>query len=457
MPYLLPDDPAVSELDCVLVYFPNAEEYRQALFGQIAELSDVWNWEGSREDQALARAAWLAAELETLKNMGCFDEVVALLQEIRDKECCEDDFFYEIVNDPVDDGGGTLVWPAPGPPPLPLPDNDTGDTAEDYPITPVTDPDEGGTVVRQDWLDYACGAADWIFESWIDWLYYTRFLIVTGNTIVRAISWLTARIAARILPGVLDDFAVWEMPTLTEVISTHMQNLTVSEIDDAILQLDTVRDALKCALVGQATAAQAIAALLAILDASINNATVYAILASPIAAMVSLVWNGLLDVAWSEECDCVVLVDVAYWPFTSSAEGWRRWTGATVGTDVGAVEWAETRGNPPGSIRTNVIGTYYTSPAIPLVECDRIQLTMQASRGSSGAQRCVAPRIVDASGNVLCTFNNVCSSFSSFSGSTQVRDVVHAGGNVYLQLQKIGSTTDLWVDNVTVTAIQTGA
>lgn len=70
MPWLPPADPDSQELDCVLVFFPDRDEYRQALFGMLEELAQVWNWEADRETQEVIRQKWLEAEHCTLECNG---------------------------------------------------------------------------------------------------------------------------------------------------------------------------------------------------------------------------------------------------------------------------------------------------------------------------------------------------------------------------------------------------
>lgn len=305
MAYLLPADPATNELDCVLVYFPNRPEYRQALFGQIAELSDVWNWEGTREKQALARAAWLAAELETLKNMSCLDELLAEVQAINAKLpwCC-DTSLPTIEIEPVEGPGGVLIWPVPGPAPLPVPDNDTGEGTGEYPITPGTDPDDGGTVSAVEWEQYLCGAANFLADALIDWLRFVRFQRRFTSQLGSSVRWLQAFIAGRLIPGVMDDFAIFQLDDLIDEVVNAFENVFIEDLDTAISQLENIRDDLICAIVGENTAANAITAALNFLSGEIANAFVMSLIGSPLTLVASLIWNGAFDVSWDDGCDC---------------------------------------------------------------------------------------------------------------------------------------------------------
>lgn len=65
MPWLPPVDPETNEFECILVFVPAKQEYIQAFFGALEELSQVWNWEADRDTQALIRQQWLAAEMCT--------------------------------------------------------------------------------------------------------------------------------------------------------------------------------------------------------------------------------------------------------------------------------------------------------------------------------------------------------------------------------------------------------
>lgn len=287
----------------MLVFYPDAPEYRRALLGQIAELSDAWNWEGTREDQALARTAWLAAELETLEchDMACLDEIIAILEAIRDKPCCDDvTGFSEGTETP----GGGMIWPIPGPEVYPVPDNDTSPGTGDYPITTVTDPDNDGIVTQSEWEQYLCGAANYIIDSIIDYLRFVRFQRTFTSSFLGVIRWVQARAAGIIIPGFADDFALWELEDIIDTVIGAFEDVFINDIDTAITQLQNIRDSLVCVVVGENTAANAITALLNAISGEIQNALIASLIGSPVTLFASLAWNGLLDTSWNTGCNC---------------------------------------------------------------------------------------------------------------------------------------------------------
>jgi hypothetical protein len=290
------------ELACMLVWYPAQIEYRRALLGAIAELSNVWNWEADRPTQADIRSAWLRAEDETLRclEMACFDELIAKMeaveQAIRDTACCG-------PNEPTQSGDGPIVYPVEGPT-TELPSG--GDFSVDpYPVTPATDPNDTGVVTEADWKKYACGAADYLVDTLIDWLRYTDFVVSLGYGAIQAVDWLVKRIAANVLPGIFDDFAVWTLPTYTELFSSVFDNLTTQLIQEAIDDLEAIRQDIRCAFQTANTADLAVSVTVALLNAHIQNAVVLALLTTgPLSAIASLIWNGAFDAQWDDGCAC---------------------------------------------------------------------------------------------------------------------------------------------------------
>lgn len=331
MPYLLPDEPAVSELDCVLVYFPNAEEYRQALFGQLAELTDVWNWEGTREQQALARAAWLTAELETLANMGCFDDVVErldaitdVLGDILDKDVC------------CDSVGATDI-----------PDGITG--SDDTTLPPDVDVD--GDVIPDDFTDvpeylqYLCGAGQRIADSTdaaVDAV--NTALLAASNVIVFATLLVLAfgnvigmGIAAILAGG-------YTLVTVSEIIGafsffTELRELIRGEgVNDAANQTKTelgaISDEIIAAVACANNASAARSNLHALLDEHVTHASYRALLKMAWSLPVMrAIFAGYANVTPSTDCVCGGALFSEYTRFGTLYDGRGNWTG---GANLGA-------------------------------------------------------------------------------------------------------------------------
>lgn len=303
MPYLPPEgDVYTEEHDCVLVFFPKMPEYRRALLGAITDLSNAWNWEADRETQAQIRSAWLLAEEKTLEcwNMTCLDDLLSAIQSleqtVKDYACCD-------PNAPQTTSDGVNVYPheQPG---VEVPSDETDFSTDPYPITPATDPDGTGVVTRADWEKYACGAANLLIDTLVDWLRFTDFALSLGYGVFLVMDELVKLIAARILPGWLDDIAVWTLPSYTEIILEHYDNVTSQLLQEAIGDIEAVRRDLQCAILGQNTAEAFVSAFIAILNGHVQNATILALLTSgPIMAIASLIWNGAFNADWLD-CQC---------------------------------------------------------------------------------------------------------------------------------------------------------
>lgn len=226
-----------------------------------------------------------------------FDETQAILRAIRDSQCCNE---FEPTSNP---SGDTDVYPVEGPVNQPPEGGDF--SVDDYPVTPATDPDDDGIVTDTDWESYVCGAADLLVDAYVDWLRFTDFAVGLGYGAIRIIDWFATRIAAAVLPGVLDDFAVWSFPSYTSIITDIYDDLTSVALQQAITDLEAVREDLKCAVITKNTSAAAVSAAVAVLNGAIQDATVLALLTTgPMAAIASLIWNAGFDAEWSTACEC---------------------------------------------------------------------------------------------------------------------------------------------------------
>lgn len=450
MPYLPPPPEDLDpELACALVFYPDSEEYRRALFGQIKELTDVWNWEADRDTQAAIRAAWLAAELETIEcaNMACLEDILALLAEIRDHEwCCEGNFLFEGTGD--GSTGETFVWPVdgPGPAPLPVPDNDVG--AGEYPITPATDPDDDGVVLGTEWEQYVCGAANYLIDSVVDWLRFTLFLVNTQQMGIRVVQWLVTRIVGVLIPGVVDDFALYELDDWQNELYSIWPSLQAAQLETAISQLENIRDDVACAVVGEDVAANSITAALNLISGEIQNATILAFITTPVGILASLIWNGALDTTWDEGCNCPDEVTSITWSFDADAESWQR--ADTNDEPTGPAPWTGVEGNPAGSLLFDS-GPRYRSPVFNLAAGDTVALTVETSRqGGDGAARNSRWRLVDESLTELVEIGVFGATTQAWSSETQNGDVTgFTGGQVYL-VANYTNTQQVFVDNVTL-------
>lgn len=299
MPYLPPDNLEPDDLDCILVFYPKAVEYRQALLGQIAELSDVWNWEASRDDQQKIRRAWLEAELETTAGacMGICDDLFDQLQRIEDCSCTG----ALPSNESYPTPGGDVITPYEGPYDVPT---NTDDYATDpFPVTPQSDLDGSGTVDLAEWKDYVCGASNLVVDALIDWLRFVRFIKNVGGAINDSIAYLLPLIAD-LIPGQIDDAALLSIELLSDLMG-YLGDVQIAQIDAGIAALDAQRDALNCAMRGQLTVAGAINAFLAVLSGAGVDAVIIGIIQTgPMPALAALIWNAAFDSDVSYTCQC---------------------------------------------------------------------------------------------------------------------------------------------------------
>lgn len=95
--YRLPDgDLENYDLDCLLVFYPDREEYRRALLGSLSYLATWLAWERDAEKRGrLAAAAWLDALNCTLEclEMACLDNLTAVMESVKillvNQICCD--------------------------------------------------------------------------------------------------------------------------------------------------------------------------------------------------------------------------------------------------------------------------------------------------------------------------------------------------------------------------------
>ena len=78
--YILPSEPDTTELNCLLVFYPDRDEYFRALVGSLAHLGTWVAWErDAAHGAAIAARLWKDALDLTLDNMGCFEQISAIL------------------------------------------------------------------------------------------------------------------------------------------------------------------------------------------------------------------------------------------------------------------------------------------------------------------------------------------------------------------------------------------
>lgn len=349
-----------------------------------------------------------------------FDETQEILRAIRDTQCCNE---FEPTSNP---SGDTDVYPVEGPVDGPP---DGGDfTVDDYPITPATDPDDDGIVTDADWEAYVCGAADLLVDAYVDWLRFSDFALGLGYGAIRIIDWFVTRIAAALLPGVLDDFAVWSLPSYTEIIANIYDDLTSIAIQQAITDIEAVREDLRCAVVDKNTAAAATSAFVAVLNGAIQDATVLALLTTgPMGAIASLIWNAAWDAEWSTECTCEPVVSFIEWTFEGGAEGWVR-------KDNGAAPtWNATGGAVDNGGYVSIPGPgTIVSPVFTMAASTMIRATWyHKERAGTGASQL---RVFRASDDVEIYASGAFSSGTSWSEKTNENPAAEPQQEVYIEL-----------------------
>src|SRR3990172_7972989 len=130
MPHPLPEDVAgVSGTRWFLVAVPDDPAYTRAAMDIYTDMANYWKWglEGPvPNDSNLAAQQWANAIAETLEALeigfpdillGYIDGVEALLQAIRDKPICCDNFGFEAIGGDENTGGAIDVEDGVGDPP----------------------------------------------------------------------------------------------------------------------------------------------------------------------------------------------------------------------------------------------------------------------------------------------------------------------------------------------------
>lgn len=302
MPYLLPNDPTLNELECMLVFYPNRVEYRRALLGQIIDLTKYWFWEpDGAGGQNVAADAWDEAVAETLEchSVSFCADLLATLERIEECVCAGQNITGPTTYG-VDDGSD--LYPYSGPAPLPPDGPDL--SVDPYPVTPQSDLNGDGFVDQAEWEDYVCGAANFVVDALIDWFDFCIFikqLNILWNDALGAL----LPIIARYVPGTIDDAAVIAIG-LAQDAANHFQAVTIQMLEDGKVALEAQRNALNCAMVGELTADDAAAAFLAVLSGAGVDASIIALLQTgPMFFLASMIWNAAFDhdIAYSCNCD----------------------------------------------------------------------------------------------------------------------------------------------------------
>lgn len=300
MPYLPPPPENLEpEFICALVIIPNADEYRAAFLGQFAELSDVWNWEADKATQAVIRQVWLDAELETLEcwNMAVCDDIIALLEEIRDKDvCCE------------------AITEAPG-------QDEIIGVDEDDIVT--SDTDIGGGVIPPEFEDvpafesYLCGAAVQIADGLPGLVDRTAQSIILASNALAIITLIVLAfgniigmgIAATLAAG-LGIVTLLDLLDVTDWVFDLRERILGGEDLSAQAQtkseLEGIRDEIRDAVACSNDANEAAAAVHALLDANITDTLYRSVLKLATGrGIMALVFNGLVNAPDSNECSCL--------------------------------------------------------------------------------------------------------------------------------------------------------
>lgn len=338
MPYLPPDGDLDPDLTCTLIFYPDRDEYRRALFGQLAELTNVWNWEASREDQAIIRRAWLAAELESVRcsDMACLDDVLALLAEIRDKDVCCD-----TISD------------------VPGGDEITG--VDDSALPPDVDRD-GGTL-PPDWVGdptaydaYLCGQAhavagstdeavqavfDAILRTSNAITFVTILVLLFGNVISMGIAAILA--GGYVLVSIAEAYSAWDsFVSLRSLLGRDDPSGLVPQTQGEMAgAYDAIVNAIYCAN----DASEASAALHAIVDANVTTPSYAFLLKLTYTIAMRPIFWGFGGAADRFDCTCVEPAFFAHtWTFDTDLEGWNddaEWESARMDIPSGAASYGD--------------------------------------------------------------------------------------------------------------------
>lgn len=337
MPHPLPEDiGGVTGKRWFLVAVPDDPAFTRAAMDIYTSMANFWKWgmEGPvPNDSDLAAQLWADAIDETLEalEMGFPDNLLAavdgvetLLEEIRDKPCCDGDVLYD---ETVRDGGiigGT--------------DDDTGDDI----VVGVGDP-PGGVETWGEYDSKLCDAATKFANGLSDWL-----IVVQGWELLQ--SGLTAAILAGLITGLAGLGATaaaiagaFSFGTILSIIETVRDFLDAGfdfEAAEAELQSAGVINDIICAIVESTTAAEAENAIDTVLTGS-APAAAGAIKLLPLRWLLGRIFNMDSDAAAGfgggcAECDGIPLPGGFRMVRVSGQEQW-----VSPGQDVGNINWRE--------------------------------------------------------------------------------------------------------------------
>jgi len=234
--YLLPaGELSAEELACMLVFYPDRREYRQALLGSILYLGNWLAWERDDDKRGKdAAGAWKLANNATLEclEMACFEElqanVAAILAYLQSQvSCCDDSVTW---------GPGTEFTTEiePG----------EGDAPTHYGQTAVEDWDE--------WKEYLCHNAN----LWVDELINTATNIEAaldiGAMSIGVFSSGLAAISFFVIGG------AFPVSVLMIGVAALIAGMTANLFSDAADDIEAAREDIVCAIMWGASLSDAV-------------------------------------------------------------------------------------------------------------------------------------------------------------------------------------------------------
>lgn len=264
--YILPQEPYTDDLECMLVFYPNKQEYREALIGSLYFLATWAAWERNEskggKDAALA---WKNAYRETL-NMSCGQEIKQGLEAIA--AAIGD---VQLI---VNQNGGGCCEPAGQTVGTPPEWQENGDGGTGDPQNPVSDPPNWDEQQNGSYSEYKCLAANNLVADFVETMakYGTLSGLLTSLGAGSVLLMLNGTFLSSITTGLMA-IGLTGPGAVVAIIGILVLLISVGSLALAYfldISTDFDKQAAVCALMGAATAGEAKVAFKAEVQSAID-------------------------------------------------------------------------------------------------------------------------------------------------------------------------------------------
>lgn len=261
------------------------------------------------------------------------DELTAIRAAILASRCCSD---VNVFIDPLDTPGGGTIAPVGDPDDVPTTDTDPEDELT-LPVTTATDPEDTGSVSTSDFRKYLCGAIGFLLDTLETWLRICASLRSASGRIADVLDWIVRLVVSRIIPGHVDDLILigTDFPSLGELLSL-MDTAIAQEFTDMADYIAANRDTLVQEMACVNSPAAAVAILQAALSSTYQTAALGALIfgGGIVPAIVALIYEGVIDAEWSEDCECAIQSDYSVEYGNGTVKQWTTWGQDSDGSDA---------------------------------------------------------------------------------------------------------------------------